>query len=75
MIRTERRYRDSAPMCFIEYIDREGELRKPTPCDEGYFAKWKADMQHYHDNVQYKFPRNGPWYPGYEPRVPGSKVE
>ena len=40
IVRTRRRYRDDAPMAFIEFIDRDGEIR---PCSDASFER----MQHH----------------------------
>lgn len=63
IIRTERRYRDYAPMCYIEYVDRVGELRPAKPVTQESHEAWKAQTQFYHENVQFIFPRKGLWAP------------
>lgn len=34
VIKTERRMKDYAPMAYVEFVDRAGELRKPKPVNE-----------------------------------------
>jgi large subunit ribosomal protein L17 len=39
IMRTRRRFGDNAPMAYVEFVDREGELKKPTPVDADTFAE------------------------------------
>lgn len=38
VIRTKRRLGDAAPMAYVEFVDREGELRKASECNEETYA-------------------------------------
>ena len=44
IIPTRRRYRDDAPMAFIEFIDRDGEVYKAKPT--GYHPEWYPEKQY-----------------------------
>merc|ERR1719242_2164450 len=41
IVPTRRRYRDDAPMAFVEFIDREGEIYKERPqeIDESWYKE------------------------------------
>jgi len=47
ILRTKRRFGDNAQMCFIEFIDRDGELRTPTQCTEAYWEEYQRKHQAY----------------------------
>jgi len=44
IVPTRRRYRDDAPMAFIEFIDREGEIYKAKPQEEN--AHWYKEKEY-----------------------------
>ena len=44
IVPTRRRYRDDAPMAFIEFIDREGEIYKAKPTTEN--PEWYPEKKY-----------------------------
>jgi len=47
ILRTRHRYGDNTVMAYIEFIDRKGEIRKPTPCDEAYWRNLLEVQKNY----------------------------
>eukprot|EP00484_Ammonia_sp_Unknown_P016286 CAMPEP_0197058370 /NCGR_PEP_ID=MMETSP1384-20130603/106989_1 /TAXON_ID=29189 /ORGANISM="Ammonia sp." /LENGTH=179 /DNA_ID=CAMNT_0042493097 /DNA_START=92 /DNA_END=631 /DNA_ORIENTATION=+ len=55
IVPTRRRYRDDAPMAFVEFIDRDGEIYKAKPQEpneEWYRTKQYRPIQKYRERLR-----------------------